>query len=123
MQLFIVSLIQQTTMGKFTINTRKNGEFQFQLKAGNGQIILSSEGYSSKTSCQAGIDSVKNNSEDDGKYDRKTSANNKFYFNLKATNGQVIGTSEMYESETARENGISSVKTNAPDATVEDLSA
>lgn len=109
-------------MGKFEITTRKNGEFQFNLKAGNGQVILSSEGYSSKGACQNGIESVKRNSQDDSKFDRKTSSNGKPYFNLKATNGQVIGNSEMYESEASRENGIESVKKNAPDAEISDLS-
>lgn len=109
-------------MGKFEITTRKSGEFQFNLKAGNGQVILSSEGYSSKGACQNGIESVKKNSQDDSKFDRKTSSNGKPYFNLKATNGQVIGNSELYESESARENGIESVKKNAPDADTLDLS-
>jgi uncharacterized protein len=110
-------------MGKFVITKRSNGEYQFNLKAGNGQIILSSEGYSSKAGCDNGIDSVQKNSQDDSKYDRKTSSNGKAYFNLKATNGQIIGTSEMYESESSRDNGIASVKENALDATVDDQTA
>lgn len=109
-------------MGKFEITTRKNGEFQFNLKAGNGQVILTSEGYSSKSGCTNGIESVKKNSQDDSKYDRKTSTNGKPYFNLKATNGQIIGNSEMYESVASRDNGIESVKKNAPDAEISDLS-
>ncbi|MHA4809695.1 YegP family protein [Flavitalea flava] len=109
-------------MGKFVISKRANGEFQFNLKASNGQVILTSEGYTAKVNCENGIASVKKNATDDSKYDRKTSNNGKPYFNLKATNGQIIGSSEMYESESARENGISSVKTNAPDATMEDQS-
>jgi uncharacterized protein len=108
-------------MGKFEITTRKNGEFQFNLKAGNGQVILTSEGYSSKSGCTNGIDSVKKNAQDDTKYEKKTSSNGKPYFNLKATNGQIIGNSEMYESETSRDNGIESVKKNAPDAETSDL--
>ncbi|MGN6437301.1 MAG: YegP family protein [Agriterribacter sp.] len=107
-------------MGKFTITKRTNGEFQFNLKASNGQTILSSEGYSTKTNCENGIESVRKNSQDDSKYDRKISTNGKFYFNLKATNGQIIGSSEMYESAAARDNGIASVKTNAPSATIEE---
>ncbi|GIZ09256.1 YegP family protein [Flavobacterium sp. UMI-01] len=107
-------------MGKFVINKRTNGEFQFNLKANNGQTILSSEGYSTKSNCENGIESVKRNSQDDTKFERKTSTNGKQYFNLKATNGQIIGTSEMYESIVARDNGIASVKSNAPDATIED---
>ena len=105
-------------MGKFVISTRKNGEFQFNLKAGNGQIILASEGYTTMAACENGIESVKKNAPDDGRYDRKTSTNGKPFFNLKAGNGQVIGASEMYESEAGRENGIESVKKNAPDANV-----
>jgi uncharacterized protein YegP (UPF0339 family) len=110
-------------MGKFVISTRKNGEFQFNLLAGNHQVILSSEGYAAKASCLNGIESVRKNSADDARFERKEAANGKFYFNLKSTNGQVVGSSQMYESETGCENGIASVKTNAPDATVEDETA
>lgn len=107
-------------MGKFVITKRVNGEFQFNLKANNGQIILISEGYTTKQNCENGIDSVRRNSTDDSKFERKTSKNGKYFFNLKATNGQIIGTSEMYESSSGRDNGIESVKTNAPDASVEE---
>lgn len=102
--------------GKFVISKRKNGEFQFNLKAGNGQVILTSEGYGDKAGCRNGIASVKTNSQDDARFERKTTANGRFFFNLKAGNGQVIGTSEMYESDAGRDNGIASVKTNAPGA-------
>ncbi|GAB3641951.1 YegP family protein [Spirosoma arcticum] len=106
-------------MGKFVISTRKNGEFQFNLKAGNGQVILTSEGYSSQSGCTNGVESVKKNAPDDARYERTTTNAGKFRFNLKAANGQVIGSSETYESESGRENGIESVKKNAPDAEVE----
>jgi uncharacterized protein YegP (UPF0339 family) len=109
-------------MGKFVITKRANGEFQFNLKAGNGQTILTSEGYASKAACLNGIESVKTNSQDDSKFDRRESSNGKPYFNLKASNGQSIGASEMYESVSARDNGIASVKTNAPDASTDDQS-
>ncbi|GAA6766860.1 YegP family protein [Flavobacterium johnsoniae] len=107
-------------MGKFVITKRTNGEFQFNLKAGNGQTILTSEGYTTKAACTNGIESVKTNSQDDNRFDRKEAKNGKPYFNLKASNGQIIGNSEMYESVSARENGIESVKKNAPDAAVDD---
>lgn len=103
-------------MGKFVVSVRKNGEYQFNLKATNGQIILSSEGYSSESGCMNGIESVKKNALDDGRFDRITTAAGKFRFNLKAGNGQTIGSSETYESESGRDNGIESVKKNAPDA-------
>ncbi|MBI3219101.1 MAG: YegP family protein [Bacteroidetes bacterium] len=107
-------------MGKFVISTRTNGEFQFNLKADNGQVILTSEGYTTRAACDNGIESVRKNSADDARYERKRSTNDKHYFNLKAGNGQVIGTSEMYESSAAMENGIASVTKNAPDASVEE---
>lgn len=107
-------------MGKFVITKRTNGEFQFNLNANNGQTILSSEGYATKPSCENGIESVRRNAQDDSKFDRKTASNGKSFFNLKATNGQIIGSSQMYETEASRDNGIESVKNNAPDATVDD---
>lgn len=105
-------------MGKFVIKTGANGQYYFSLKAENGQKILASEGYTTKSACENGITSVKNNAKDDSKYEKKTSANDKYYFNLKATNGQIIGTSEMYETSSGRDNGIESVKINAPKADV-----
>ncbi|MFL9838686.1 YegP family protein [Flavobacterium sp. ST-75] len=105
-------------MGKFVKKVAKNGDFYFNLKAGNGEVILSSEMYKSKASCDNGISSVKENSPSDERYDRKTASNGKHYFNLKARNGQVIGSSEMYESAAGRDKGIESVKKNAPDASV-----
>ncbi|HEX6430011.1 MAG TPA: YegP family protein [Niastella sp.] len=107
-------------MGKFVITKRVNGEFQFNLKAGNGETILTSEGYSTKSNCQNGIESVKRNAPDENKYDRKTASNGKFYFTLEAVNGQTIGVSELYESESGLNNGILSVKTQAPDAIIQD---
>ena len=107
-------------MGKFVITKRKNGEFQFNLKAGNGQVILASEGYTTMAACKNGIESVKKNAVDDARYERKEAKNGAPYFNLKAGHGQVIGSSEMYSSVAACENGIESVKKNAPDAEVVD---
>lgn len=105
-------------MAKFEVYPDARNEYRFRLKANNGQTILVSEGYSAKSGCMNGIESVRKNSQDDSKFDRKISSNGKHYFNLKASNGQVIGTSEMYESSSGMENGIASVKTNAPNASV-----
>lgn len=102
--------------GKFELKTAANGKYHFNLKAGNGQIILSSEMYESKSAAENGIASVQSNAADDARYERKESSNGKPYFNLKASNGQAIGKSEMYESAAAMENGIESVKKNAPGA-------
>jgi uncharacterized protein YegP (UPF0339 family) len=104
--------------GKFTLFTGKNGETYFNLKAGNGEIILHSEGYRDKAGAHNGVESVRKNAGDASRYEKKTSANGKFHFNLKAANHQVIGSSEMYESERARDNGIASVMANAPEASV-----
>ena len=109
--------------GKFELKKTANDQYHFNLKAGNGQVILSSETYVAKSSAENGIDSVKTNAPLDDRYERKTSTNSQPYFVLKASNGQTIGKSEMYSTAAAMENGISSVKTNAPGASVEDLTA
>lgn len=106
--------------GKFEMYTDKKGESRFRLKAGNGQTILASEGYKQKASCKNGIESVRKNSQDDNRFERKDTKAGKFMFNLRARNGQVIGTSESYNTAAARENGIASVGKNAPDAKVDD---
>ncbi|MEM6632566.1 MAG: YegP family protein [Bacteroidota bacterium] len=103
--------------------SEKSGEYYFRLKATNGQIILSSQGYKQKTTCENGVESVKKNSSEASRFEKKESANGKFFFNLKATNGQVIGKSQMYESEKTRDAGIASVMKNAPDASVKEVSA
>jgi uncharacterized protein YegP (UPF0339 family) len=108
-------------MGKFELSKRKNGEIQFNLKAGNGEVILTSEGYTTKAACLNGVESVKKNAVEDKRFEKKVAANGKFFFNLKASNGQVIGSSQMYASESGRDNGIESVKKNAPDAPVVEL--
>ena len=109
--------------GKFEMYKDKAGEFRFRLKAGNGEIILASEGYKAKASCENGIASVRKNAPDDKRYERKETKSGGHMFNLKATNGQVIGTSESYTSTSGRDNGIESVKKNAPDAKLDDQTA
>lgn len=106
--------------GKFELYTDKSGEFRFRLLAGNGQNILASEGYKTKSACENGIDSVKANAPFDERYERKETSSGKYMFNLKAANHQVIGTSQTYTSESGRDNGIESVKTNAPGASIDD---
>ncbi len=108
---------------KFELKKSKNDKFFFNLLAANGQIILSSEMYEAKAGALNGIESVKKNAADDGHYDRLTGKDGSPYFTLKAGNGQVIGQSQMYSSEQARDNGIASVKTNGPIATTDDQTA
>ena len=103
---------------EFQVKTGKDNQFYFNLTAKNGQVILSSEGYTSKAGCENGIASVKKNALEDKHFERKVSKNGKEYFVLKASNGEVIGDSELYNSTASMENGIQSVKTNAPIAEI-----
>lgn len=105
-------------MGKFLIRQMSNGQYYFNLKAVSGEVILSSEGYTSIQGCKNGIQSVKRNSTNDSNYIRKISSNGKHYFYLKAQNGEIIGASEMYSFKQSMENGIESVKRNAPNASI-----
>ena len=99
----------------------KNKKYYFRLKARNGQVILASEGYESKSSAKNGISSVQKNCSDDDCFDRKEAKNGKYHFNLLARNNQIIGSSQMYASKDSMEKGIKSVKTVAPQATVEEV--
>lgn len=107
--------------GIYEISQAKDGQYRFVLKAGNGEIILTSELYKAKASAQNGIESVQKNSPDDSKYERLTAKNGKPYFNLKAANHQIIGTSQLYANEQSRDHGIESVKTNGPSTHIKDL--
>lgn len=106
---------------KFELFKDNKGEYRFNLKARNGEIILrSSEGYVTKQGCQQGIASVKINAPIDSRYDRRMT-NNQYFFVLKASNGEPLGISEMYQTAAGRDNGIEAVKRDAPNAPVEDL--
>lgn len=106
---------------RYELKRTTNGEYLFNLKAGNGEVILTSERYATKAAATAGIISVRVNASQDGRYDRRLSVRGEHYFVLKAGNNEVVGTSEMYSSKGAMEIGIASVKTSAPKAEVEDL--
>ena len=108
--------------GTFEIKTTDAGKLMFILKAGNGQVILTSQLYEAMDGVTNGIDSVRTNSQVEENFDRKVASDSSPYFSLVAGNGQIIGKSEMYSSEDGRDNGIASVKTNAPDAAVIDNS-
>ncbi len=106
--------------GWFELGKSSDGQFRFVLKTGNAETVLTSELYKAKGSAEGGIASVQANCATDIRYERKTAANGKAFFNLKAANGQVIGTSQMYASESSREDGIASVKVNGVSTTVKD---
>jgi uncharacterized protein YegP (UPF0339 family) len=109
-------------MATFHIFLNQGGQYYFTLEAADDDVILTSEGYTSKQSCKSGIKSVRANAPNDKRYDRKTSKsrNASFYFNLRAGNSKVIGTSEPYHTEPLREDGIHKVKHGAPRANVVD---
>ena len=106
--------------GHFEIETRPDGQFMFNLKVGS-EAILKSEAYTTKAACENGIESVKKNAPDEGRYQRTTTPDGSFRFALDAANGQAVGASEYYETASARDDAIESVKKNAPDAEVNDL--
>ncbi len=119
-------------MGKFVVKETKTGT-KFDLKAGNGEVIATSEVYASKSACMNGIESVKKNAvaaaiedqtvegfatEKNPKFEVYADKAGEFRFRLKAGNGQIIATSEGYKSKSGCMNGIESVKKNAPEAPV-----
>lgn len=101
--------------------SEKNEKFYFRLVASNGQNILSSQGYTTKSAATNGIKSVQENATLEDRYDLKESSNGKYYFSIKAANGQIVGDSQMYADAGGRSGGIKSVTTNAPIAPIEDL--
>ncbi len=106
--------------GWYELSKNDKNQFHFTLKAGNGEVILRSETYETKAAAESGIASVQKNSPLDERYDAKDAANGKFYFNLKAGNHQVIGTSQMYTTSAARDKGIESVKTNGSTTSIKE---
>lgn len=105
-------------MGNFVIIKTANGEYSFRLKEDNSQIILTSQLYSSKSDCIDGIELVRTNCSEFNRYERKKSINKKHYFVLKTSDEQIIGNSEMYDTNAGMDNGIESVKKNGESTTV-----
>ena len=120
-------------MGKFVVKATKTG-FVFNLKAGNGETIATSEVYTTEAACLKGVESVRKNAADakledqtvaevaavtNPKFELYTDKAGEFRFRLKARNGEVIAASEGYKAKASCLNGIDSVRRNAPDAAVE----
>ena len=106
--------------GKFVISKGKDNKDYFVLKAGNGEVILQSQGYSSAGGCENGIESVKTNAGDEAKFECLEAKDGRTYFVLKAGNGPEIGRSNIYKTESGCKNGMASVAKNAADASVVD---
>lgn len=102
--------------------SEKTEKYHFRLKAGNGEIILTGQAYKDKSGCENGVASVAKNGTDESKFEIKDSSDGKQYFVLKASNGQIIGQSQMYKSESGLKNGIASIGKNCG-AAVKDLTA
>jgi uncharacterized protein YegP (UPF0339 family) len=102
----------------YELKKNASGQYSFNLLAGNGEVILRSEQYEAEASAKNGIASVQKNCGDDSRYEKKDSSNDKFYFNLKAANHQIIGTSQMYKTAANRDGGIESVKKNGTTTTI-----
>lgn len=109
--------------GKFEVYKDKAGEFRFRLKAANGQVVLTSQGYKGKPAAMNGIKSTTANSKDEKFFDKTQTKNGGFRFNLKAKNHQVIGTSQTYKSASGRDNGVAAVARAADGAAVDDQTA
>ncbi len=107
---------------RFDLKSTMSGQFMFQLKGGNGKVILTSERYAQKAPALKGIESVKANAPSDNRYERTTAKDGRPYFVLKAASRDVIGKSRLYKTEQAMETGIASVKKIAPVARILDLS-
>ena len=96
------------------LKTTSAGKWMFNLKAGNHQVILTSQSYEAEQGAMDGIESVRKNGASAASFEKKVASSGAPFFVLKSSNGQVIGTSEMYQSEAARDNGIASVVENSP---------
>lgn len=109
--------------GKFELKTSGDGQTFFHLKAGNGEVILTGETYATKQAALDGVESVRKHAQVDTQFIRKIAGNGQPYFFLKASNGQSLGSSEMYSGAAVLENAIASVKKNAREAKVDDQTA
>lgn len=109
--------------GWFELKKTDKEKFHFVLKAGNAEIILSSEIYESKAAAEKGIASVQANSSQDERYEKKQAKDERFYFVLKAANHQIIGQSQFYKAEASCDKGIEAVKRAGSSDTIKDLTA
>lgn len=124
---------ENTITGKFVIKTTKSGDYVFNLKAGNGEVIATSQSYSTLDACKNGVESIKTNApvaaiedqtvegfatEKNPKYEIYNDKAGEFRFRMKAKNGQIIATGEGYQAKAGCKNGIESIRKNAPEADV-----
>ena len=116
----VVKRTHKIMKGYYELKKAGDGRFQFTLHAANHETILVSQLYAAKADAEKGIESVRCHGPHEARFERKLSALGEPYFSLKAPNGQIIGTSEMYGSEASRDNGVRSVAANSPTTVVRD---
>lgn len=107
---------------RFEITRNDKGEFYFKLLNADGKTLVRSEGYNAKASCTNGIESVRRNAGEDERYDIKTASDGRPYFNLKASNGQIVGTSPMFADTAACAAAVAATKAGAAEAPIDDKS-
>jgi uncharacterized protein YegP (UPF0339 family) len=105
----------------YELSSTSNDKHAFVLKAANAEVILTSQHYAAKDSAKAGIASVRENAADAAQFESLVATDARFYFTLKAANGQVIGTSQMYTTESARAVGMASVHANGSTSDVREV--
>ncbi len=106
--------------GWFELSKSKDDQFRFVLKSADDKTLLSSELYKAKASAEHAIKSVQGNCTEESRYECKEAANGKFFFNLKAANHQIIGTSPLYATAEARDAAIASMKSDGATTTIKD---
>lgn len=109
-------------MEKFVISKNTNGEFKYEFLDQFEQLIFGKSGYKNKAMCLKVIESIKRNVQEDSKFYRKRTVDNECYFNLKSSNGKILGISEIYQDKATREEIIQLVKTTSANASIEDYS-
>jgi uncharacterized protein len=109
---------KSTPLGKYAVSASRGGETYFNLKATNGQVILTSKMFKTTEECQQGIETVRSVCTDDSRFERKIATSGKPYFNLTTADGHMLGKSEIYESDANMEKGIASVKKNGVTKTI-----
>ena len=107
---------------RFEITKNDKGEFHFKLLNADGKTLVRSEGYNAKASCANGIESVRKNAGDDKRYELKTASDGRPYFNLKASNGQIVGTSPMFAAAAACAAAVAAATAGAAEAPIDDKS-
>ncbi len=105
-------------MSTFNTKVGNDNQYYFNFKNADGKILLTSEGYTTVAARDNGIESVKKNLSNNDRYEHLLSSNGKYYFNIKASNGQVVAKSAMFDNEVDKANALSTIQAEGTDATI-----